>query len=154
MISEQMLTLLIGTVIGVAAVLYAVRSRLFGASRSIVTGGSPVETFTVPSITTSVSQTDAAPIPKVTATPPPVAEFKPLSFAEAVSEGSAASGFASVGSPTALSAVPLVTVGSEPGRGARAQRASRRSAGAPRAHKPRTAGQTARTTKAPDEPSL
>jgi hypothetical protein len=144
---EQILTILLGAGVGVAAVLYAVRSRLFGASRSIVSGGSSIETFTVSSQSTSVSQTDAAPIPKVTATPPPVVEapvakFLPLSFGAAID------------APTVSSTAASVPVGSQAARAARAPRAPRRSAGAPRAHKPRAAGQPAQSTKAPDEPSL
>ncbi len=157
---EQILTILLGAGVGVAVVLYAVRSRLFGASRSIVTGGSSIETFTVSSQSTSVSQTDAAPIPKVTATRPPVveapvAEFQPLSFAEAVSAGSSGAAIVPIDARTVSSALPSVTVGSQTARAARAQRAPRRSAGAPRAHKPRAVGQTTRTPrKALDEPAL
>src|SRR2546430_12123040 len=82
---EQILTILLGAGAAVAVALYAVRSRLMGALRSLGAGGSPVETFSVASQSTSVSQNVAAPIPAATATfspvvRAPVEEFHAFSF--------------------------------------------------------------------------
>ena len=71
MVFEQMLTILLGTGIGVAAVLYAVKPRHVGASQSF--GISTIETF-APSPAAIDSENSAAPMPEVTATQPPIVE--------------------------------------------------------------------------------
>src|SRR5437879_12060019 len=75
---EQILTILLGAGVGAAVVLYAVRSRLFGASQSVVSGGSS-KTFTFPSPSTSVSLADVAPTPVATAAQSTAVEA-PLEF--------------------------------------------------------------------------
>src|ERR1700731_2931120 len=72
MVFEQMLTILLGTGVGVAVVLYAVKSRQGMASQSFVSGGSSIETFSLSSQSTTDSQNDVAPTPEVTATQSPI----------------------------------------------------------------------------------
>lgn len=82
-----MLTILLGTAVGVAAVLYTVKPRHIGASQSFASAGSSVETFTLPSQSSSFSQNDAAPMPEVTATQSPVVEA-PVEEVHAISSDS------------------------------------------------------------------
>ena len=62
-----MLTILLGTGVGVAVVLYTVKPRQISASQSFLSGVSSIETISLPSQST-FSQNDAAPVPEVTAT--------------------------------------------------------------------------------------
>jgi hypothetical protein len=71
MVFELMLTILLGTSAGVAAVLYTVKPRHVGASQSF--GASSIETISIPSQST-FSQIEAAPAPEVSAAKPPVVE--------------------------------------------------------------------------------
>src|SRR5271170_1502923 len=87
MVFEQMLTILLGTGVGVAAVLYTVKPRQIGASQSFISGGSSIETFSLPSHSISDLQNDAAPMPEVTATQSPVVEA-PVEGISSISSGS------------------------------------------------------------------
>jgi len=155
---EQILTILLGAGVGVAVVLYAVRSRLFGASQSILSGGSSIETFTVPSQSTSVSHIDVAPTPVAAATLPPLAEAPvgdflsfgpvPTTSAEIATAGSSDAANASIdASVVSRPSATSVAGESRTARAARAPRASRRSGASPRASKSRAGGQSIRTTR-------
>lgn len=162
MVFEQMLTILLGTAVGVAAVLYAVKPRHIGASQSFASEVSSVETISLPSQSTSFSQNDAAPTPEVTATQSAVVEapveevhtISPSSVstltAEVEAAGSSTTAFASMDAP-ALSAPAArsVALESHAPSAARSHRAPRKSSASSRAHaKPRAAGST-RATKKP-----
>jgi hypothetical protein len=73
MVFEQMLTILLGTGVGVAAVLYAVKPRPVGASQSFVSGASSIETLST-SHSVIDSENSTAPMPEVTATQPSIVE--------------------------------------------------------------------------------
>jgi hypothetical protein len=137
-----MLTILLGTAVGVAAVLYVVKPRQVGASQSFGSGVSSIETISLPSQST-FSQSDAAPIPEVSATQSPVVEapveeFHAISFgsvstvaAEVVAAGPSdvAAAVASIDA-SAVSSSPAslpLTVESHTATAARAHRAPRRS---------------------------
>jgi cell division septation protein DedD len=152
---EQMLTILLGTAVGVAVVLYSVKPRQIGASQSFVSGGSSIETFTLPSQSSSFPQNDAAPMPEVTATQSPVVEA-PVEEVHSISSGSISTmtaGVAAAGSNdsaiasidasvVSTPAVTSVAVESPASSAARSHRAPRKSS-APRTQaKPRAAGST------------
>jgi len=151
-----MLTILLGTAVGVAVVLYTVKPRHIGASQSFVSGGSSIETFTLPSQSSSFSQNDAAPMPEVTATQSPVVEA-PVEEVHVISSGSMSTttaGVAAAGSSDAAiasidasavsaPAATSVAVESHASSAARSHRAPRKSSASSRTHaKPRAAGST------------
>jgi len=151
---EQMLTILLGTAVGVAVVLYTVKPRHIGASQSLVSGGSSIETFTLPSQSSSFSQNDAAPMPEVTATQSPVV-VAPVEEVHSISSGSIStmtSGVAAAGSSdvaiasidaSAVSAPAATSVAMESpaSSAARSHRAPRKSSASSRTHaKPRATG--------------
>jgi len=153
---EQMLTILLGTAVGVAVVLYTVKPRHIGASQSFVSGGSSIETFSLPS-SSYFSQNDAAPMPEVTATQSPVVEA-PVEEVHVISSGSVSTmtaGVAAAGSSDAAiasidasavsaPAATSVAVESHASSAARSHRAPRKSSAASRTHaKPRAAGSRA-----------
>ncbi len=158
MVFEQMLTILLGTGVGVAVVLYAVKPRQIGASQSFVSGGSSIETFSLSS--TSDSQNDAATMPEVTATQSPVVEAPVEEFhaissgavstmaAEVAAAGSSDAAIASIDASAVSSpASRSVTVDSHTAPAARA-RVSRRSAASSRTPaKSRASSHTVRTTR-------
>jgi hypothetical protein len=167
MVFEQMLTILLGTAVGVAAVLYIVKPRQVGASRSFASGVSSVETISLPSQSTS-SQNDATPMPEVSATQSPVVEapveeFHALSSgsvstmtAEVAAAGSSDAAIASIDASAVSSpASRSVTVESHTAPAARAHRVSRKStAASPRTHaksRASSSGPNSRTKKALDE---
>jgi hypothetical protein len=159
MVFEQMLTILLGTGVGVAVVLYAVKPRQIGASQSFVSGGSSIETFSLSS-STSDSQNDVAPMPEVTATQSPVVEepveeFHAISSgavstmaAEVAAAGSSDAAIASIDASAVSSpASRSVTVDSHTAPAARA-RVSRKSAASSRTPaKSRASSHTVRTTR-------
>jgi hypothetical protein len=154
---EQMLTILLGTAVGVAVVLYTVKPRQIGASQSFVTGGSPIETFTLPSQSSSFSQNDAATMLEVTAAQSPVVEA-PVEEVHAISSGSAATMTAIVAaagpSEAAIASIDAfavtapaltsVSVDSHASSAARSHRAPRKISASSRTQaKPRAAGSRA-----------
>jgi hypothetical protein len=158
---EQMLTILLGTAVGVAVVLYTVKPRQIGASQSFVSGGSSIETFTLPSQSSSFSQNDAAPMPEVTAIQSPVVEA-PVEEVHAISFGSISTmtaGAAAAGSNDAAIAsidasvvsapvATLVAVESPASSAARSHRAPRKSSASSRTQaKPRSTGSSRATRK-------
>ncbi len=163
MVFEQMLTILLGTGVGVAVVLYAVKPRQIGASQSF-SGVSSIETISLPAQSATISQSDAAPMSEVTvtATQSPVVEA-PAEGIHAISSSSvstmtaevaaASSGSAAISSIDATAAfVPVATsatVESHASPAARSHRAPRKSATASsRTHaKPRGTGSTRATRK-------
>jgi len=161
MVFEQMLTILLGTAVGVAAVLYAVKPRQIGASQSFASGVSSIETISLPSQSTSFSQNDAAPMPEVTATQSavvesPVEEFHAISSssvstltAEVAAAGSSTAAIASIdASAVSTPAAKSVAVESHASSAARSHRAPRKSSASSRTHaKPRATGSTRATRK-------
>ena len=161
MVFEQMLTILLGTGVGVAVVLYAVKPRQIGASQSFVSGGSSIETFSLPSQSTSDSQNDAASMPEVTATQSPVVEaaveeVHSISLgsvstmtAEVAAAGSSDAAISSIdASAVSAPAAKSVTVVSHASSAARSHRAPRKSAASSRTHaKSRAAGSPTRATR-------
>jgi hypothetical protein len=148
MVFEQMLTILLGTGIGVAAVLYAVKPRHVGASQSF--GISTIETF-APSPAAIDSENSVAPMPEVTATQPPIVEAPveeahvmtspvvPTMTAEISTAGSSpAASIASIIDASAVSspAVSATTVESStaPAAGTNKVSTRRRSAASSRTH--------------------
>ena len=155
MVFEQMLTILLGTGIGVAAVLYIVKPRHVGASQSFTSGSSSIETISLPS-EKMFSQSDTTPMPEVSATQPPVVEapveeFHAISFgsvstvtAEAAAVGPSDVAIASIdASPVFSPASPSVTTESHTAPAARAHRAPRRSTASSRTHAKSSAGSPA-----------
>jgi hypothetical protein len=153
---EQMLTILLGTAVGIAVVLYTVKPRHIGASQSLVSGGSSIETFTLPAQSSSFSQNDATtPMPEVTATQSPVVEA-PVGEVHAISSGSISTmtaGVAAAGSndsaiasidASVVSAPSATSVAVEsPALSATKSHRAPRKSSAPRTHaKPRAAGST------------
>jgi hypothetical protein len=150
MVFEQMLTILLGTGVGVAAVLYTVKPRQVGASQSFVSGVSSIETISLPSLSAE-SQNEASHMPEVSATQSPVVEapvqeFHAISFgsfstttAEATAAGSSDAAIASMDASAVFSpASRSVTVESRTAPAARAHKVQRRSAASSRTHaKPR-----------------
>ena len=162
MVFEQMLTILLGTAVGVAAVLYVVKPRQIGASQSFGSGVSSIETISLPSQST-FSQNDAAPMPEVSATQSPVVEAPVEEFhaissgsvstmtAEVAAAGSSDAAIASIDASAVSSpASRSVTVESHTAPAARAHRAPRKSTASSRTHvKPRATSSPAsgRTTR-------
>ena len=160
MVFEQMLTILLGTGVGVAVVLYAVKPRQIGASQSFVSGGSSIETFSLSS-STSDSQNNAAPMPEVTATQSPVVEAPVEEFhaissgavstmaAEVAAAGSSDAAIASIDASAVSSpASRSVAVESHTAPAARAHRVQRRVAASSRTPaKSRASSSTVRTTR-------
>lgn len=160
MVFEQMLTILLGTAVGVAAVLYTVKPRQIGASQSFASGVSSIETISLPSQSTSFSQNDAAPMPEVTATQSAVVE-SPAEEIHAISSSSVSMLTADVaaGSSTAAiasidasavsgPAATAVAVESHASSAARSHRAPRKSSASSRTHaRPRATGSTRATRK-------
>jgi hypothetical protein len=160
MVFEQMLTILLGTGVGVAVVLYTVKPRQIMASQSFVSGGSSVETFSLSSSSTSDSQNDAAPMPEVTATQSPVVEA-PVEESNVASSGATSTMTAevaaasssdapiasidasAVSSPASLS----VPVESQTTPVVRAHRVRKSSASSRAPAKSRDSSHTARTTR-------
>jgi len=151
-----MLTILLGTGVGVAAVLYTVKPRQIGASQSFISGGSSIETFSLPSHSISDLQNDAAPMPEVTATQSPVVEA-PVEGISSISSGSittmtaevAAGGSSDMAiasidaSAVSAPAASSVAVVSHASTAARSHRAPRKSSATSRTHaKPRATGST------------
>lgn len=162
---EQMLTILLGTAVGVAVVLYTVKPRHIGASQSFASGGSSIETFSLPSQSSSFSQSDATPMPEVTATQSPVVEA-PVEEVHAISPVSTSTmtaGVAEAGSSEAViasidasavsapAATPISAVShASP---ARSHRAPRKSSASSRTPKPRAAGSRATRKRLDQVPS-
>jgi hypothetical protein len=154
---EQILTILLGAGVGVAVVLYAVRSRLFGASQSTLSGGSSIETFTVSSQSTSVSQIGVAPTIVAAATQPPhveapVGDFLsfgpvPTTSAEIATAGSSDAAIASIDASVVSRPSATSVAGESRTARARAPRASRRTGASPRTSKSRAGGQSIPTTR-------
>lgn len=150
MVFEQMLTVLLGTGVGVAVVLYAVKPRQISASQSFLSGVSSVETISLPSQST-FSQNDAAPAPEATATQtavvePPVVGITAISSgsvstltAEVAAVGSSDSAIASLDAPAVSApAARSASVRARAPSAARSHRAPRKSSASSRAHaKPR-----------------
>jgi hypothetical protein len=144
-----MLTILLGTGVGVAVVLYTVKPRQISASQSFLSGVSSIETISLPSQST-FSQNEAAPAPEVTATQSSAVEAPvegidaisavPVSTltAELVVVSSSDSAIASIDAP-ALSAPAArsASVRTRAPSAARSHRAPRKSSASPRTHKPR-----------------
>ena len=139
MVFEQMLTILLGTGVGVAAVLYAVKPRKGGASQTFGTGVSSIETISLPSQST-FSHVDAAPTPEVSTARSPVVEAPAEEFhaistgsvttmtADLAAAGSSDAGVASIDAPPVSSpASRSFTVGPHTAPAARAHRVSRKS---------------------------
>jgi len=145
-----MLTIVLGTAVGVAVVLYSVKPRQIGASQSFVSGGSSVETFSLPAQSSSFSQNDASAMPEVAATQSPVVEA-PVEEVHATFSGSVATVTAGVavasqsGSAIASVSAPAATVEVEShASSARSHRAPRKSSASSRTQaKPRAAGSRA-----------
>jgi hypothetical protein len=161
MVFEQMLTILLGTGVGVAVVLYTVKPRQIGASQSFISGGSSIESFSLPSQSTSDSQNDAAPMPEVTATQSPVVEAPVEEFhaissgavstmsAEVAAGGSSDAAIASIDASAVSSpASGSVTVESQTAPAARAHKVPRKSSASSRTHaKSRASSHSSRTTR-------
>ncbi len=154
MVFEQMLTILLGTAAGVAAVLYLVKPKHSISSVS-------VETIPLPSISTE-SLSQAAPI-QATASPSPVVEA-PVAEVTATSSPSvsttATDAVVAVSNDTAIvpvvgpvvsSAEPSISAASRTPLSARSHRTPRRSSAVPRAHaKPRVSGSVKAARKPPE----
>jgi hypothetical protein len=158
-----MLTILLGTAVGVAVVLYTVKPRHMGASQSLLSGGSSIETYTLASQSSSFSQNDAAPMPEVTATQSPLV-VAPVEEVHSISSGSistmtadvAAAGSSDVAiasidaSAVSVPAATSVALESPASSAARSHRAPRKSSASPRTRaKPRAAGSSRAARKAP-----
>jgi hypothetical protein len=156
-----MLTILLGTGVGVAAVLYTVKPRQIGASQSFVSGVSSIETISLPSQSISDSQNDVAPMPEVTATQSPIVEAPVEGItsissgsittmtAEVAAAGSSDAAIASIdASAVSAPAATSVAVESHASTAARSHRAPRKSTASSRTHaKPRATGSTRATRK-------
>jgi hypothetical protein len=153
MVFEQMLTILLGTGVGVAAVLYTVKPRQVGASQSFGSGVSSIETISLPSEST-FSQNEAAPTPEVSATQSPAVEA-PVEEFHAIPSGSVSTMTADVAvagaSDAAIALIDASAVSSPASRpftveshtapAAGAHRAPRKGTASSRTHaKPRASG--------------
>src|SRR5271170_3339443 len=131
---EQMLTILLGTGVGVAVVLYAVKPRQIGASQSLLSGVSPIETISLPSQST-LSQNDAAPAPEVTVTQTAAVE-SPIVGIDAIFSGSVSTLTAEVAaagpSEPAIASVDAPAVSAPKSVSVRTRAPSARSPRAPR----------------------
>ena len=160
MVFEQMLTILLGTGVGVAAVLYTVKPRHGVASQSFGAGVSSIETISVPSQST-FSHIDAAPMPEVSATRSPVVDA-PVEEFHAISSGSVATMTAEIAaagsSDVAIASTDVSAVSSPASRSftveshtapaARAHRVPRKSTASSRTQaKPRAVGTASRATR-------
>ena len=160
MVFEQMLTILLGTGVGVAVVLYTVKPRQIGASQSLISGGSSIETFSLASQSSSDSQNDAASMPEVTATQSPVVEA-PVEEIHSISSGSVSTMTAEVAaagssdlaiasidaSAVSAPAARSVAVESHASSAARSHRAPRKSTASSRTHAKSRAGSPTRATR-------
>lgn len=145
-----MLTILLGTGVGVAVVLYTVKPRQTAASQSLASGVSSIETISLPSQPTLDSKSYSAPAQPATATQSSVVEA-PVEV-HAISSVSTAAPevvvagpsepVASVDAPAVSAPAPEVTAAPRASTAVRSQRAPRRSSASPRTHaRPRaTAG--------------
>ncbi len=147
-----MLTILLGTSAGVAVVLYAVRPRHAVASQSLVSGVSSIETVSLPSQSTSESQSYSTPIPETTAIVPAAVEapveVQPISVtvstvtADAPAAETSDAPIATIDAPAV--STPLASAAPELAHATttvRSHRAPRRSSAAPRTRgRPRVAG--------------
>ncbi len=150
MVFEQMLTILLGTSVGVAVVLYTVKPRHVGASQSLVSAVSSVETISLPAQSTSDSQSFSEQMTEVTTTTAagqsPVVEA-PVEVhsissgtvstltAEVQVAGSNDEAIAPIEVPAVSApAASVVTVAPRASPAARSHRAPRRSSASPRTH--------------------
>lgn len=145
MVYEQILTILLGTGIGVAVVLYTVKPRQVAASQS-PSGVSPIETIPLGSQSTSEPQSYSTPAPEVTTAPSQaeapveVHAISPgtvsIAAAEAATQVTGETTTITPSDTPAGSPAP-VTVDSHPSSAAKSQRAPRRASSPSRTRKPR-----------------